>query len=73
MDDRVELRLGPAEERLRELPAAPELDFAFIDAEKTSYPTYWAELNRRKELTGFPGDLTALRQEADPAMFPEER
>jgi caffeoyl-CoA O-methyltransferase len=42
--DRVELRLGPAEERLRELPAAPELDLVFIDAEKTSYPAYWAEL-----------------------------
>jgi caffeoyl-CoA O-methyltransferase len=44
VDDRVELRLGPAEERLRELPAAPELDLVFIDAEKTSYPAYWAEL-----------------------------
>jgi caffeoyl-CoA O-methyltransferase len=44
VDDRVELRLGPAEERLRQLPAAPELDLVFIDAEKTSYPAYWAEL-----------------------------
>jgi caffeoyl-CoA O-methyltransferase len=44
VDDRVELRLGPAEERLRELPGTPELDLAFIDAEKTSYPTYWNEL-----------------------------
>ena len=44
VDDRVKLRLGPAEERLRELPAAPELDLVFIDAEKTSYPAYWAEL-----------------------------
>jgi hypothetical protein len=35
-------------------------------------PTYWAELNRRKELTGYPGDLSTLREEADPAMFPEE-
>lgn len=36
-------------------------------------PTYWAELNRRKEITGVPGDLAELRQEAEPAMFPEER
>jgi caffeoyl-CoA O-methyltransferase len=42
--DRIELRLGPAEQGLRELPAAPELDLAFIDAEKTGYCTYWEEL-----------------------------
>lgn len=36
-------------------------------------PTYWAELNRRKEITGAPVDLAALRQEAEPAMFPQER
>jgi hypothetical protein len=36
-------------------------------------PTYWAELNRRAALTGLPVDLSSLRQEADPAMFPEER
>ena len=36
-------------------------------------PGYWAELDRRREVTGFPGDLTALRREGDPAMFPEER
>src|SRR5439155_2881049 len=44
LDDRVELRLGPAEERLRELPETAELDLAFIDAEKSSYPVYWNEL-----------------------------
>lgn len=36
-------------------------------------PTYWAELNRRKEITGVPGDLATLRQEAEPAMFPQEK
>jgi hypothetical protein len=36
-------------------------------------PMYWAELDRRKEITGVPGDLAELRQEADPAMFPQER
>lgn len=35
-------------------------------------PTYWAELNRRKEVTAYPGDLSPLREEANPAMFPEE-
>ena len=42
--DRVELRLGPAAERLRELPADPVVDLAFVDADKEGYPTYWAEL-----------------------------
>jgi hypothetical protein len=36
-------------------------------------PAYWAELNRRKEVTGFAGELTTLRREGAPAMFPEER
>lgn len=42
--DRIELRLGPAAEKLRELPAEPHVDLAFIDADKRGYPTYWAEL-----------------------------
>jgi caffeoyl-CoA O-methyltransferase len=42
--ERIELRLAPAAETLRALPAEPHLDLAFIDADKTGYPTYWAEL-----------------------------
>jgi caffeoyl-CoA O-methyltransferase len=42
--DRIELRLGQAADRLRELPAGPHLDLAFIDADKPSYRTYWTEL-----------------------------
>lgn len=42
--DRIELRLAPAAETLHALPAEPHLDLAFIDADKTCYPTYWAEL-----------------------------
>jgi caffeoyl-CoA O-methyltransferase len=44
VDDRIELRLGPAAETVRTLPAEPVLDLAFIDADKTGYPTYWNEL-----------------------------
>jgi caffeoyl-CoA O-methyltransferase len=40
----IELRIGPAAETLRTLPAEPHLDLAFIDADKFGYPTYWAEL-----------------------------
>ena len=44
VDDRIELRIGPAAQRLPELPDEPVLDLAFIDADKSGYPTYWAEL-----------------------------
>jgi len=42
--DRIELRLGPAAETLTTLPDEPHLDLAFIDADKTGYPTYWEAL-----------------------------
>lgn len=42
--DRIELRIGPAAERIAELPSEPHLDLAFIDADKGGYPTYWKEL-----------------------------
>jgi caffeoyl-CoA O-methyltransferase len=42
--DRIELRLGPAAETVRGLPADAGLDLAFIDADKTGYRTYWEEL-----------------------------
>jgi caffeoyl-CoA O-methyltransferase len=54
--DRIDLRIGPAAERLRELPAEPHLDLAFIDADKRGYVTYWAELVPRMR----PGGLLAV-------------
>ncbi len=42
--DRIELRLGPAADTLRAMPTDPHIDLAFIDADKTGYPVYWAEL-----------------------------
>jgi caffeoyl-CoA O-methyltransferase len=50
--DRIELRIGPAQDRLRELPAEPHLDLAFIDADKPGYLTYWAELVPRVRAGG---------------------
>ncbi|MEU3398707.1 O-methyltransferase [Streptomyces filamentosus] len=44
VDDRIELRLGPAAETLRALPAEPHVDLAFIDADKPGYIDYWEEL-----------------------------
>jgi caffeoyl-CoA O-methyltransferase len=39
--DRVEIRVGPALESLAAIPAEPGFDFAFIDADKRSYPDYY--------------------------------
>ena len=41
LDDRIELRLGPAADTLRALPDGTSLDYAFIDADKTGYVAYW--------------------------------
>jgi caffeoyl-CoA O-methyltransferase len=52
VDDRIELRLAPAAETLRALPADPVIDFAFVDADKTGYRTYYEELLPRMRAGG---------------------
>jgi caffeoyl-CoA O-methyltransferase len=54
--DRIELRIAPAVETLRSLPADPYLDFAFIDADKAGYASYVAEVVPRLR----PGGLMVL-------------
>ena len=54
--DRIELRLAPALETLRALPADEVVDFAFIDADKVGYPDYYEELVPRLR----PGGLIVL-------------
>ncbi|MEV3859272.1 O-methyltransferase [Streptomyces sp. NPDC050095] len=44
VDDRIELRVGPALDTLRAMPREPHLDLAFIDADKPGYIGYWEEL-----------------------------
>jgi caffeoyl-CoA O-methyltransferase len=56
LEDRIELRIGPAIDTLRALPAEPVLDLAFIDADKVSYPLYYEELVTRLR----PGGLLLL-------------
>jgi caffeoyl-CoA O-methyltransferase len=41
LEDRIELRIGPALETLAALAADEPFDFAFIDADKVNYPNYW--------------------------------
>jgi caffeoyl-CoA O-methyltransferase len=56
VDDRIDLRIAPAIGTLRALPAEPVIDFAFIDADKTGYHAYYAELVPRVR----PGGLLVL-------------
>jgi caffeoyl-CoA O-methyltransferase len=44
MSERIELRLAPALETLRALPAEADIDLVFIDADKPGYAAYWDEL-----------------------------
>jgi caffeoyl-CoA O-methyltransferase len=53
LSDRIELRLGPAIDTLRALPAAEIFDVAFIDADKGAYTAYWREIVPRVK----PGGL----------------
>jgi caffeoyl-CoA O-methyltransferase len=52
LDDRIELRLAPAAETLKALPQDEPIDFAFIDADKSSYWTYYSELLPRLRTGG---------------------
>ncbi|MBB1245455.1 class I SAM-dependent methyltransferase, partial [Streptomyces durbertensis] len=54
--DRIDLRIAPAADTLRALPAEPHVDFAFVDADKTGYPVYYEELVTRLR----PGGLMVL-------------
>jgi caffeoyl-CoA O-methyltransferase len=49
---RIELRIGPAAATLRALPPDPVFDFAFIDADKSNYHTYYEEVLRRLRPSG---------------------
>ncbi len=42
--DRIDLRIAPAIETLRALPASPAIDLAFIDADKPNYAAYYEEI-----------------------------
>ncbi|MCJ1677517.1 O-methyltransferase [Streptomyces sp. APSN-46.1] len=53
VSDRVDLRIGPALDTLRAMPAEPHIDMAYIDADKQSQIAYWEELVPRMR----PGGL----------------
>jgi caffeoyl-CoA O-methyltransferase len=53
--ERITLRIAPAIETLRALPPTPEIDLAFIDADKTGYRSYYEELLPRLRPGGVIG------------------
>lgn len=55
LEERIELALGPALDTLRDLPDG-QFDFAYIDADKVSYPDYYEETLRLLR----PGGLVML-------------
>ncbi|WP_053802626.1 O-methyltransferase [Streptomyces rimosus] len=59
--DRIDLRIAPALDTLRSIPAEPRIDFAYLDADKGNYVAYWEELVLRLR----PGGLIV----ADNVLF----
>lgn len=51
--DRIDLRIAPALDTLRAMPAEPHIDLAYLDADKGNYIAYWEELVPRMS----PGGL----------------
>lgn len=52
VQDRVDLRLGPAADTLRALPPTEQFDFCFVDADKAGYAGYFDELLPRTRAGG---------------------
>jgi caffeoyl-CoA O-methyltransferase len=52
LSDRITLKLAPALDTLRKLPAQETFDFAFIDADKSNYPRYYEEILARLRRNG---------------------
>jgi len=66
--DRITLRLGPAIDTIRALPADTTFDFAFIDADKVSYRAYYEALLPRLRPNGLIlfDNVLWMGQVADP-------
>jgi caffeoyl-CoA O-methyltransferase len=71
---KITLKLAPAAETLRALPASYPIDFAFIDADKANYAVYYEEILKRMRSGGLilidnvlwgGGVIDEARQDAD--------
>jgi caffeoyl-CoA O-methyltransferase len=52
LSGKITLKLAPAAETLRALPASQSFDFAFVDADKTNYRIYYEEILTRLRTNG---------------------
>ena len=52
LEDRVEIRLGPALDTLRAMEREERFDFSFIDADKVEYADYFVEILARTRPNG---------------------
>ncbi len=50
--NKITLKLAPAADTLKALPASHAFDFAFIDADKSSYAIYYEEILKRMRPSG---------------------
>ena len=50
--NKITLKLGPAADTLKAIPASHSFDFAFIDADKSSYAIYYEEILKRLRPSG---------------------
>jgi caffeoyl-CoA O-methyltransferase len=50
--NKITLKLAPAAETLRSLPPSHTFDFAFVDADKSSYKIYYEEILKRLRRDG---------------------
>ncbi|ARF55155.1 O-methyltransferase [Streptomyces gilvosporeus] len=67
--DRIDLRIAPALDTLRALPAEPHIDLVYLDADKPGYIAYWEELVPRVRPGGLivADNVLYSGQVADPA------
>jgi caffeoyl-CoA O-methyltransferase len=52
LSQKITLKLAPALDTLRALPTNETFDFAFIDADKSNYPSYYEEILKRLRPNG---------------------
>ena len=52
VDDRVEIRVGPALDSLDQIPEEPQFDLVFLDADKENYPGYYERILPRLKTNG---------------------
>jgi caffeoyl-CoA O-methyltransferase len=73
---KIDLRLGPGADTLRALPANLVFDFAFIDADKTGYDTYFELLLPKMKpnaLFVFDNMFMGIDKDGKPATDPSGR